>query len=69
MARGGDKWLTVDEAASYLRVSRRMIYKLTQQGRLPAYLIGEGRHRRYRRQDLDRVPRRINRGTPGQWRS
>ncbi|MBI2909758.1 MAG: helix-turn-helix domain-containing protein [Chloroflexi bacterium] len=52
-----NEWFTVEEAASYLRVSKRTIYKLTQEGRLPAFRIGEERHRRFRREDLDRAPR------------
>lgn len=49
------EWFTVDEAARYLRVSRRTIYKLTQDGRLATYRIGKQRHRRFQRVDLDRV--------------
>ena len=52
------EWFTVEEAAEYLRVSRRTIYKLTKEGRLPAFRIGQERHRRFRREDLDKVPRR-----------
>ncbi len=48
---------TVEEAAEYLRVSRRTIYKLTREGRLPAFRIGRERHRRFRKEDLDKVPR------------
>ena len=51
------EWFTVEEAAEYLCVSRRTIYKLTQEGRLPAFRIGRERHRRFRKEDLDRVPR------------
>jgi len=51
------EWFTVEEAAEYLCVSRRTIYKLTQEGRLPAFLIGRERHRRFRKEDLDRIPR------------
>ncbi|MBI4187683.1 MAG: helix-turn-helix domain-containing protein, partial [Chloroflexi bacterium] len=50
-------WFTVEEAAEYLCVSKRTVYKLTQEGRLPAFRIGEERHRRFRKEDLDRVPR------------
>jgi excisionase family DNA binding protein len=50
------EWFTVDEAAEYLNVSRRTIYKLTQEGRLPAFRIGRERHRRFRKEDLDKVP-------------
>jgi excisionase family DNA binding protein len=51
------EWFTVQEAAEYLCVSRRTIYKLTQEGRLPAFRIGRERHRRFRKEDLDKVPR------------
>jgi excisionase family DNA binding protein len=51
------EWFTVEEAAQYLCVSKRTIYKLTQEGRLPAYRIGNERHRRFRKADIDRVPR------------
>jgi excisionase family DNA binding protein len=52
------EWFTVDEAAEYLCVSRRTIYKLTRDGRLPAFSIGKERHRRLRKEDLDRALRR-----------
>jgi len=51
------EWFTVDEAAEYLCVSRRTIYKLTKEGRLPAFRIGKERHRRFRKEDIDKVPR------------
>jgi excisionase family DNA binding protein len=51
------EWFTVEEAAEYLRVSRRTIYKLTEEGRLRAFRIGKERHRRFRKEDLDKVPR------------
>ena len=51
------EWFTVEEAAEYLCVSRRTIYKLTKEGRLPAFLIGKERHRRFRKEDLNKVPR------------
>jgi excisionase family DNA binding protein len=50
------EWFTVEEAAEYLCVSRRTIYKLTREGRLPAFRIGKERHRRFRKEDLDKVP-------------
>ena len=53
------EWFTVEEAAYYLRVSKRTIYKWTKDGRLPFYLIGTHRHRRYRKDDLDNVPRLV----------
>ena len=51
------EWFTIEEAAEYLCVSKRTIYKLTQEGRLPAFHIGRERHRRFRKEDLDKVPR------------
>ena len=51
------EWFTVEEAAEYLRVSKRTIYKLTEGGRLPAFRIGKERHRRFRKEDLNKVPR------------
>ena len=51
------EWFTVEEAAEYLCVSRRTIYKLTKEGRLPAFRIGKERHRRFRKEDIDRALR------------
>jgi excisionase family DNA binding protein len=53
------EWFTVEEAAEYLCVSKRTVYKLTREGRLTAFRIGRERHRRFRREDLDSVPRRL----------
>lgn len=58
------EWFTVEEAAEYLRVSKRTIYKLTKEGRLPAFRIGQERHRRFRKEDLDKVPGRITYEVP-----
>ncbi len=49
------EWFTVEEAAEYLGISRRTIYKLTKEGRLPAFRIGRERHRRFKKADLDKV--------------
>lgn len=51
------EWYTTQEAAQYLRVSSRTIYKWCQEGRLPTYVLGERRTRRFRKVDLDKVPR------------
>jgi len=51
------EWFTVEEAAEYLCVSKRTIYKLTKEGRLPTFRIGKERHRRFRKEDLDRALR------------
>jgi excisionase family DNA binding protein len=50
------QWFTIEEAAEYLRVSKRTIYKLTKEGRLPPFRLGKERHRRFRKEDLDKVP-------------
>jgi excisionase family DNA binding protein len=47
------QWYTIDEAADYLRVSRRTIYQLVQGGQLASYRVGGAGHRRFKRQDLD----------------
>ena len=51
------EWFTVEEAAQYLSVSKRTIYKLTGEGRLPAFRVGRERHRRFRKEDLDQALR------------
>ncbi len=53
------EWFTVEEAAEYLCISKRTIYKLTREGRLPAFRIGKERHRRFRKGDLDSIPRLV----------
>ena len=56
------EWYTIDEAASHLRVSRRTIYQLLDQGKLACYRVGEGGHRRFKREDLERVMHRDSEG-------
>lgn len=47
-------WYTVDEAATYLRVTRQTLYNYMSEGLLPYYeLKGVGRGRRLRLTDLD----------------
>ena len=46
------EWLTVAEAAEYLRVSRDTIYRWAKQGKLVLYKVG-GTATRVRRRDLD----------------
>ena len=54
------EWFTVDEAAAYLRVSRRTIYKLCEEGQLVSYRTGNRGHRRIRKQHLDKVMKKGN---------
>ena len=35
-----DKWLTIDQIADHLQVSKEKIYKLSQKGRMPASKFG-----------------------------
>jgi len=35
-----EKWLTIDQIAKYLQVSKEKIYKMCQQGRMPASKFG-----------------------------
>ena len=51
-------WYTVDEAAQYLRVSRRTIYKLVKEMQLAPYKVGRAGHRRFRQEDIDAVMRK-----------
>ena len=34
------KWLTIEQIADYLQVSKEKIYKLCQRGRMPASKVG-----------------------------
>ena len=51
------KWYTVNEAAQYLRVSRRTIYQLVKERQLAPYRVGRAGHRRFRQEDIDAVMR------------
>ena len=35
-----DKWLTIEELAAYLKMSRTKLYQMAQKGELPASKIG-----------------------------
>ncbi|MBZ5239766.1 methylation-associated defense system helix-turn-helix domain-containing protein MAD1 [Pseudomonas aeruginosa] len=43
--------LTLDEVAEYLKAGKRTIYRLAQQGKMPAFKFGGTW--RFRRQELD----------------
>ena len=45
------KWLTVIEAAEYLKMGRSTVYKLLREGRLPAHKAG--REWRFDAKELD----------------
>jgi excisionase family DNA binding protein len=46
-------WFTVDEAASYLRTGRRLVYAEVSRGRLKAARVGARRQLRFHRAWLD----------------
>ena len=52
-------WLTLDEAAKHIGVSRRTIYAWVKSGRLTAYRTEAGGTLRFRTEDLDRCLRPI----------
>ena len=52
------KWYTVDEAAQYLRVSRRTIYQLVKEKQLAPYRVGRAGHRRFKQEDINAVMRK-----------
>lgn len=52
------EWLTVREAADYLRVSRDTIYRWAKQGKLVLYKVG-GTATRVRKSDLDALARPV----------
>ena len=48
-------WYTVDEAAQYLRVSRRTVYQLVKEKLLTPYRVRGVGHRRFKQEDMDGV--------------
>ena len=46
-----DTWLTVKEVAQYLKLSPDLIYKLAQQGKIPASKVGTAW--RFKREKID----------------
>lgn len=53
-----NEWLTPDEAAAYLKVTRSTIYRWSDEGRLRFYELESGGGRRYNVADLDRLLQR-----------
>ena len=47
-----DAVLTIDEMAEYLKIAKSTLYKLAQEGRIPAQKVG--RHWRFRKAAIDR---------------
>ena len=53
--------LTIREVADYLKVTERTLYRLVQEGKLPAVKVGNSW--RFRREDLERWISEQSRGT------
>ena len=49
------EWFTVSEAAEYLRVSKRTIYKLCEEGILAGHRTSKRGHWRFRKEELDKA--------------
>lgn len=47
-----EKWLTVKEVAEYLQLSPDQIYRLAQQGKIPASKVGA--RWRFKKENIDR---------------
>jgi excisionase family DNA binding protein len=46
-----DQVLTIDELATYLKISKSTLYKLVQEGKIPGQKVGK--HWRFRRETID----------------
>ena len=46
-----EKWMTVKDISEYLQLSKDQIYRLAQQGKIPAAKIGRGW--RFRKEKID----------------
>ena len=55
-----DEWLTLAQAAAYLKVSKPTLYRFCSEGCLPFYKLAGTGQRRFKRSDLDALL------TPGQ---
>ena len=52
MAKRNDSVLTIDELSAYLKIAKSTLYKLAQEGKLPAQKVG--RHWRFHKEGIDR---------------
>lgn len=46
-----DKWLTIDELADYLKMGRTKLYRMAQEGAIPASKVGN--QWRFDREEID----------------
>ncbi len=47
------EWLTVEDVAEYLKVSKTTVYRWTYEGKIKTYKIG--RFNRYKKDEIDKV--------------
>lgn len=47
------RWMTVDEASRYLRITRATLYAYMKDGKLPFYYLAGTRNRRIKKSDVD----------------
>jgi len=59
-----DEWLTLEEAAKYLKVSKPSIYRFCAEGRLPFFKLAGTGARRFKRADLDALLEPGHAGAP-----
>lgn len=48
-------WLTVDQAAQHLQVSRATFYRMIADGRITAYEIPGSKRKRFKLEELDAI--------------
>lgn len=48
-------WLTVNEAAHHLKVSRATLYRMIEDGRVKAYEIPGSKRKRFKQEELDAI--------------
>jgi len=59
------EWLTLAEAAQYLKVSKPTIYRLCSEGQLPFYKLAGSGARRFKTADLNAL---LTPGEKGEWK-
>lgn len=57
-----EDWLTLEEAAQYLKVSKQTIYRYCAEGVLPFYKLAGTGQRRFKRRELNAL---LTPGKPG----
>jgi excisionase family DNA binding protein len=58
-----EPYVTADDAAAHLKITRRQVLEMTRKGIIPAYPLGTGKHRRVWRFKISEVDAAIASGT------